>query len=93
MGVLFACFFGFLLIRMPVGFCMLCSSMIYALVYDESLDMLLSRAVAGSSGFTLLALAFFMLAGDIMNRGGITTRIFNFAKKLVGWLPGGMGHG
>ena len=91
MGVLFACFFGFLLIRMPVGFCMLCSSMIYALVYDESLDMLLSRAVAGSSGFTLLALAFFMLAGDIMNRGGITTRIFNFAKKLVGWLPGGMG--
>lgn len=92
MALLFILFFGFLIIRMPVGFCMLCSSLIYSWVNGESPDMLLSRAVSGSSSFTLLALAFFILAGNIMNRGGITDRIFGFCQKLVGWIPGGLGH-
>ncbi|MCI8914545.1 TRAP transporter large permease [Pseudoflavonifractor sp. 60] len=42
------------------------------------------------NSFTLLALPMFLFTGKIMNEGGITTRIFNFARKLVGWLPGGM---
>ncbi len=54
--------------------------------------MIVSRAVSGSSGFTLLALSFFILAGNIMNRGGVTDRIFGFCKKLIGWIPGGLGH-
>lgn len=92
MALLFICFFGFLIIKMPVGFCMLCSAIIYSLVYGESLNMIVSRAVQGSSGFTLLALSFFILAGNIMNRGGVTDRIFGFCKKLIGWIPGGLGH-
>lgn len=39
---------------------------------------------------TLLALPLFLLTGKIMNEGGITDRIFDFARKLVGWMPGGM---
>ena len=92
MGLLFILFFGFLLMKMPVAFCMICSSMIYSMVQGESIQMLLSRAVAGSSSFTLLALGFFILAGNIMNRGGVTDRIFGFCEKLVGWIPGGLGH-
>ncbi len=92
MILLFVCFFVFLIIKMPVGFCMLCSSVIYCLVYDESLNMIVSRATAGSSSFTLLALSFFMLAGNLMNRGGVTDKIFSFCKKLIGWIPGGLGH-
>ncbi|NLI22887.1 MAG: TRAP transporter large permease [Clostridiales bacterium] len=92
MLLLFGSFFAFLLMRMPVGFCMLCSSVIYSVVNDESLNMILSRAVTGSSSFTLLALGFFILAGNIMNRGGVTDSIFGFCKKLVGWIPGGLGH-
>lgn len=42
------------------------------------------------NSFTLLALPMFLFTGKIMNEGGITTRIFNFARKLVGWMPGGM---
>ena len=42
------------------------------------------------NSFTLLALPMFLFTGKIMNEGGITTRIFNFARKVVGWLPGGM---
>lgn len=42
------------------------------------------------NSFTLLALPMFLFTGKIMNEGGITTRIFNFARKVVGWMPGGM---
>ena len=42
------------------------------------------------NSFTLLALPMFLFTGKVMNEGGITTRIFNFARKLVGWMPGGM---
>lgn len=92
MALLFILFFMFLLMKMPVAFCMICSSMLYSMIHGESLNMLLSRAVAGSSSFTLLALGFFILAGNIMNRGGVTDRIFGFCEKLVGWIPGGLGH-
>lgn len=92
MALLFILFFAFLLMKMPVAFCMLCSSLIYSLVHGESLNMILSRAISGSSSFTLLALGFFILAGNIMNRGGVTDKIFGFCEKLVGWIPGGLGH-
>ena len=92
MGLLFFCFAFFLIIKMPVAYSMLSSAVIYSLVYGESLNMIVSRAVTGSSGFTLLALSFFMLAGNLMNQGGVTDRIFGFCKKLIGWIPGGLGH-
>lgn len=51
----------------------------------------LSLGTANSlNSVTLLALPLFLLTGKIMNEGGITTRIFDFARKLVGWMPGGM---
>lgn len=46
----------------------------------------------GVDSFTLLAIPLFLLAAKIMNSGGITRRLFNFCMKVVGWLPGGLGH-
>ena len=92
MALLFILFFVFMAMKMPVAFCMLCSSVIYAVIEEEPLNMLLGRAVSGPSSFTLLALGFFILAGNVMNSGGITDKIFGFCKKLVGWIPGGLGH-
>jgi C4-dicarboxylate transporter DctM subunit len=46
----------------------------------------------GTNSYALLAVPFFILAGNLMNTGGITRRIFRFANNLVGWLPGGLGH-
>ncbi len=57
------------------------------------LAMLAQRMYVGTTGFTLLAVPFFILAGNLMNTGGVTTRIFRFAKALVGHIPGGLGHG
>lgn len=48
--------------------------------------------VKGVNSFTLLAIPLFLLAGKLMNTGGITTKLFRFAKMCVGWLPGGLGH-
>jgi tripartite ATP-independent transporter DctM subunit len=46
----------------------------------------------GLSSYILLAIPFFIIAGEVMNSGGITTRIFDFANALVGRIPGGLGH-
>ena len=59
---------------------------------DFSFTILAQRMVGGINNFTLLAVPFFILAAQIMNRGGITNRIFNFANALVGHLPGGLGQ-
>ena len=48
--------------------------------------------VSGIDSFPLLAVPFFILAGNLMNNAGITNRIYNYALALVGWLKGGLGH-
>ena len=48
--------------------------------------------VGGIDSFPLLAVPFFILAGNLMNNAGITNRIYNFALALVGWMKGGLGH-
>ncbi len=50
------------------------------------------RMITGLDSFSLLAIPFFVLAGQIMNRGGIAKRLIAFAKALVGSLPGGLAH-
>jgi TRAP-type C4-dicarboxylate transport system permease large subunit len=50
------------------------------------------RMIGGIDSFPLLAVPFFILAGNLMNNAGITNRIYNFALALVGWLKGGLGH-
>ena len=47
---------------------------------------------SGIDSFPLLAVPFFILAGNLMNNAGITNRIYNFALALVGWMKGGLGH-
>jgi C4-dicarboxylate transporter DctM subunit len=56
------------------------------------LPMLAQRMYSATTGFTLLAIPFFILAGNLMNSGGITHRVFRFAQALVGHLQGGLGH-
>ena len=71
---------------------MFISSIIYMLVYGLPLEMIPQRLAAGVDSFTLLAVIFFMFAGNLMNSGGITKRIFSFADHLVGHFKGGLAH-
>ncbi len=56
------------------------------------LSMVPQRMYAGTTSFTLLAIPFFILAGNLMNTGGITQRLVRFAQCLVGHIRGGLGH-
>lgn len=56
------------------------------------LSLLPLKMMYGVNNFALLAVPFFILAANIMNKGSVTTRIFNFANSLVGHLRGGLGH-
>ncbi len=63
-----------------------------ALGTPNLLMMVPQRMYAGTTSFTLLAIPFFILAGNLMNTGGITTRLVHFAQCLVGHIRGGLGH-
>ena len=54
--------------------------------------VLAQRMMYGVNSFPILAIPFFLLAGKLMNTGGITERIFQFACQVAGWWPGGLGH-
>ncbi len=77
----------------PVAIAMAGSSLIYVMVSGNVPDfVVIHRMVNGIDSFPLLAVPFFVLAGNLMNSAGITNRIYNFALALVGWLKGGLGH-
>lgn len=86
-------FFGFLAFGMPVGFAIGVAGMIGILdMGPRFMQMAPDRLFAGLDLFPFLAMPFFILAGEIMNRSGITTGLVNLAKALVGWMRGGMAH-
>ncbi|MDO9358979.1 MAG: TRAP transporter large permease [Polaromonas sp.] len=77
----------------PVAIAMAGASLVYILVSGNLPPfVVIHRMVSGIDSFPLLAVPFFILAGNLMNNAGITTRIYNFALALVGWLKGGLGH-
>ena len=77
----------------PVAIAMAGSSLIYILVSGNLPGFaVVHRMIGGIDSFPLLAVPFFILAGNLMNNAGITNRIYNFALALVGWLKGGLGH-
>jgi TRAP-type C4-dicarboxylate transport system permease large subunit len=77
----------------PVAVAMAGSSLIYILATGNLPPfVVIHRMVSGIDSFPLLAVPFFILAGNLMNNAGITNRIYNYALALVGWLKGGLGH-
>ncbi len=87
-------FFGLLLLGMPVGMVLGVAGLvgIFEMGGGRFIAMAPDRMFAGLDLFPFLAMPFFILAGEIMNRSGITTNLVKFADALVGWLRGGMAH-
>jgi TRAP-type C4-dicarboxylate transport system permease large subunit len=86
--------FVFLMIAgVPVAIAMAGASLIYILISgDLPAFAVVHRMIGGIDSFPLLAVPFFILAGNLMNNAGITNRIFALALAMVGWLRGGLGH-
>jgi len=89
---LFLSLFTLMLLRVPIAVALGLSSLGYIILAGLPPVVLVHNVVNGMNSFTLLAVPFFIMAGGLMNSAGITSRIFAFARSLVGWLNGGLGH-
>ncbi|TDL90746.1 TRAP transporter large permease [Meridianimarinicoccus aquatilis] len=87
-------FLLFLLIGLPVFFAMLAAPglMLFINGQERDIALLYRNVYNGMDSFPLMAIPFFMLAGELMNRGGITARLVEFAQALMGHLRGGLAH-
>ena len=92
MLILFGLFFLLLLMGASIAMSMFISSVAFMVVYGLPLELIAQRLAAGVDSFPLLAVAFFVLAGNIMNKGGIAIRLINFAKLFTGRIPGALAH-
>jgi C4-dicarboxylate transporter DctM subunit len=82
-----------LALEFPVAVAMTGASVAYLLLRgDIPLVVVAQRVTVGVDSFVLLAIPFFFLAGELMNRGGITQRLVDLAQALVGGIRGGLGH-
>ncbi len=92
-GLFFGTFLAAMTAGIPIAIAMALGSLIYIWVTGTIPPLtVVHRMVGGVDSFPLLAVPFFIFAGNLMNSAGITNRIFGFALKLVGWLKGGLGH-
>jgi C4-dicarboxylate transporter DctM subunit len=93
LGVLVGVLLLLLALEFPVSVAMAAASVAYLLVHgDIPLVVVAQRVTVGVDSFVLLAIPFFFLAGELMNHGGITARLVDLARALVGGIRGGLGH-
>ena len=93
MPILIFVFFATLLAGIPVFIALAFSSLLYTHFIAGIPDfVILHRMAGGLDSFPLLAVPFFILAGNLMNSAGITNRIYDFAVATCGWMKGGLAH-
>jgi len=91
---IFGVLVGLMFLGVPIAVSMGLTAVLTFVFLGEGfvLPMLAQRMYSSTTAFTLLAIPFFILAGNLMNTGGITRRVFRFALALVGHFRGGLGH-
>lgn len=89
---LFGIFFVLLFLSVPIGYAIGISTLLSLMIYsDIPLLMISQNSIAGVDSFPLLAIPFFMLAGNLMSSGGIAKRLVNFFESCIGHKTGGLG--
>lgn len=81
-----------LMLSIPVSFALVVTSLVYLFIQGIPLFNVAKQIVVGMDSYVLIAITAFILAGQIMNSAKITNRIFNFARTMVGHIPGGLAH-
>lgn len=91
--VILICMLALFLLKVPVYISMaLTGCALMAVTSGMKWSILSQYLYTGTNSFTLLAIPLFLLAAKLMNTGGITKKLFAFCMRVVGWLPGGLGH-
>ena len=88
--ILIGSFIAMLILKFPITFSLFLSSIITATYLNIPLMSIVQRLVSGVNSFSLLAIPFFILSGEIMSQGGISRRLVLFSNALVGRIRGGL---
>lgn len=83
-----------LLAGVPMAFVLGLAGITHLVVIGEPayMSIITQRLFTGVNSFSLMCIPFFVLAGELMNKGGVTKRLLNLARETVGWIPGGMAY-
>jgi len=92
LGIAFFCFFAFMIINLPISFGIGLGALLAGLTLDIDHSTLIQRMLSAVNSFPLLAVIFFIFAGTLLARGGVSTRLVRLAEVLVGRIPGAMAH-
>jgi tripartite ATP-independent transporter DctM subunit len=90
--IAFVCFCVFMIINLPISFGIGLSAMLASLTMDIDRATIVQRMLSGINSFPLLAVIFFIFAGTLLARGGVSTRLVRLAEVLVGRIPGALAH-
>ncbi|MDP3177493.1 MAG: TRAP transporter large permease subunit, partial [Spirochaetaceae bacterium] len=85
-------FLVLLLLGVPIAFSLGAASIVFLVLKDISIGLIAQRMFTGIDVFPFMAIPFFVLAGELMNRAGITKRLVNLATVFVGRFKGGLGQ-
>ncbi|MFC2289765.1 MAG: TRAP transporter large permease [Treponema lecithinolyticum] len=88
--ILIGSFLALLILRVPITFTLFASSVVTAVYLKIPLMSIVQRMVSGVNSFSLLAIPFFILSGEMMSRGGISRRLIAFSNALIGRVRGGL---
>ena len=92
MTLFFVSFLVLLITGVPISISIGASAVLGCLQLGYPMVVIGQKMVTGIDSYLLIAIPLFILAGNLMNSGKITEKIFNSAKEVVGWIPGGLGH-
>lgn len=93
MGIALICFVVVLLLGIPIAFVLALTGMIHLAAIDLSyLAVVPQRMFAGINSSSLTCIPFFIVAGELMNGGGVTQKLMEFVKELVGYVKGGLAY-
>jgi len=92
LAIAFVCFVVFMVINLPISFGIGLGAMLASLTMDIDKATIVQRMVSAVNSFPLLAVIFFIFAGTLMARGGVSTRLVRLAEVLVGRIPGALAH-
>lgn len=88
--ILIGSFIIFLALRFPIAYSLGISSVLTVIYIGMPVEMVAQNTVKGINAFSLMAVPFFIISGELMSSGGIATRLVNLADSLVGWMRGGL---
>jgi len=88
--ILLGSFLFMLFIRIPIAFSLGLSTMFTAFYVGLPPMVVMQQMVKGINSFSLMAIPFFIIAGEIMGQGGISDRLIKFSNVIIGWMRGGL---